>query len=149
MKVVESAAAAAKSNIKRECMLGASYLKVNEKNLYDTKVVEDPLAKASKKTGGTMTSPKGDGEVWAEKIFRNKAGETKIFFVSKQTGKKVEDEPPSGSSRVLYLRQSYKSRNEEPKSSPSSSSKKKGNNVITQSGSRLLEVPHNVVSKRQ
>jgi len=101
--------------------LGASYLSVDEKSFYDTKVVEDPLAKASKKTGGSLASPNGDGEVWAEKMYRNKSGKTKIFFVSKQTGEKVEEEPPTGASRVMYLRQSYKSKNEEPTSSPKSS----------------------------
>lgn len=128
MKVVESTAAIAKANTKREFMKGVSHLNLNEKNFYDTKVVEDSRAKASKKmtkAGSPVKSSEGDGEVWAEKIFRNKKGETQIFFVSKHTGEKVKDEPPTGASRVLYLRESYKSRNEVTAPSPKSSKKKK------------------------
>jgi len=120
MVVVKPIDATAISKNMRVYMKGASQLESKEKKFYDIKVVSDPNAKASKKmgkAGGNVTTAEGDGDVWVEKIFRHKkTGNTKIFFVSKQTGKKNPNEPPTGASRVLYLRQSYKSKNEVNKS---------------------------------
>ena len=51
----------------------------------------------------------GDKDVWVERIYHNSNdGGTKTIFVSKQTGNKVEGEPPTGASRVFYLRESYR-----------------------------------------
>lgn len=100
---------------KKVYMKGASQLKSKEKKFYDIKVVLDPSAKASKKmgkAGGNLVTSEGDGDVWVEKIFRHRdSGERRIVFVSKQTGKKSHGEPPTGASKVLYLRQSYKDKN--------------------------------------
>jgi len=118
---------------KRVYMKGASQLDAKEKKFYDTKVILDPNARASKKMSkarGSTPSSVGDGDVWVEKIFRNReTGETRIFFVSKLTGKKVKFEPPTGASRVMYLRQAYKSENEMKASSLviSPDSKSEGN----------------------
>jgi len=106
--------------VRRKTMKGASMLDVREKKNYDVKQIHDPNAKPSKKaakanmTGMSKVNPiEGDGDVWVEKIFRNRqTGSTRTFFVSKQTGKKVAFEPPTGASRVLYLRESYRMKNE-------------------------------------
>lgn len=118
---------------KRVYMKGTSQLDAKEKKLYDLQLILDPNARASKKMSkarGSTPSSVGDGDVWVEKIFRNtETGETRIFFVSKLTGKKVKFEPPTGASRVMYLRQSYKSENEMKASSLAIShdSKSEGN----------------------
>ena len=71
--------------------------------LYDTKTIEDPLAKRSKKF--KRMEVKGDGDIWVEANFRHsKSGETRLFFVSQNTGQKVCDEPPTGASLVFYLK---------------------------------------------
>jgi len=117
------------SKKKREYMKGASQLDATEKKFYDIKVVLDPSARASKKmgrAGSNAPSPSGDGDVWIEKIFRHReTGDTKIFFVSKNTGTKVKLEPPTGASNVMYLRDSYKSQNSSPPSTPSGKDRKK------------------------
>lgn len=101
---------------KRMHMKGSSQLDLRERKRYDTRLVADPSAKASKKmdrAGGNVPSPSGDGDIWVEKIFRHReTGETSVFFVSKLTGQRVKQEPPSGASRVMYLRQSYKKKTE-------------------------------------
>lgn len=46
----------------------------------------------------------GDGDVWVEKKFQNsKTGKQRSFFLSKNTGRRVRDEPPSGASKVVFL----------------------------------------------
>jgi len=101
---------------KRMHMKGASQLDPRERKRYDTRLVADPSAKASKKmdkAGGVVPSPSGDGDIWVEKIFRHReTGETHVFFVSNLTGRRAKQEPPSGASRVMYLRQSYKKKTE-------------------------------------
>lgn len=47
----------------------------------------------------------GDNDCWREAVCRcSKTGEIRIFFISERTGRKVPDEPPTGASKVLYLR---------------------------------------------
>jgi len=47
----------------------------------------------------------GDNDCWREAVCRcNRTGEIRIFFISELTGRKVPDEPPTGASKVLYLR---------------------------------------------
>ena len=93
---------------------GSSALNLLEFNKYDTSIVHDELAKRSKKVAlSNKTAIKfdneGDQDVWVEKLLTNsKTGEKKVYFVSKQTGQKVAGEPPSGASRVLYLKSDYK-----------------------------------------
>jgi len=71
--------------------------------LYDTKIVEDPLAKPSKIVKGLKVV--GDNDIWVEAICKNrKSGNTHIFFVSQKTGQKVRNEPPTGASHVFYLK---------------------------------------------
>lgn len=103
---------------KREpVMKGASKLDLHEFPRYDTKLVHDNLAKCSRKIAlsninedsNSNSRNKGDDDVWVEKLFASKrTGKLVIFFVSKKTGEKVQGEPPSGASRVLYLKESYK-----------------------------------------
>ena len=87
---------------------GSSKLNIHEISKYDIKAMHDMTAKPSKKMEKSNIEIEGDGEVWVEKIYRHsKTRQSKIFFVSKQTGRKVPDEPPSGASHVIYLRQSF------------------------------------------
>jgi hypothetical protein len=89
-------------------MKGTSTLNIREQAKYDTQAVHDCVAKPSKKVEKSHIGIKGDGEVWVEKRYRHiKTRESKIFFVSKSTGRKVPDEPPSGASHVIYLRISF------------------------------------------
>jgi hypothetical protein len=51
----------------------------------------------------------GDNDCWREAVCRSsKTGEIRTFFISKKTGRKVPDEPPTGASKVLYLRDSIR-----------------------------------------
>lgn len=86
---------------------GCSKLSVEEKLNYDTKKVSERSARASRKLRRAAPIV-GDKDVWLERVFRNREGETKIVFVSKLTGKAVEQEPPTGASRVIYLKESYR-----------------------------------------
>lgn len=91
---------------------------------YDTLALHDSLAKPSKKVDKSHMIIEGDGDVWIEKLYRHaKTGETKTFFVSQLNGRKVPDEPPSGASHVIYLRESFLEERSNP-SSPVSSSEK-------------------------
>ena len=46
-------------------------------------------------------------DVWVEEIMIHKAtGKKKVFFVSKKTGERVKDEPPSSASKVIFLKNS-------------------------------------------
>ncbi len=91
-------------------MKGLSALSFDEFEKYDTKAIADPTAapsnkykKAFKDKGNTPT--KGDGDVWVEKkLVHKKTGEQVRCFVSKNTGEKVIDEPPSGASKVIFLK---------------------------------------------
>lgn len=95
-------------------MKGSSKLNVKEKQNYDTKILTDSNAKNSEKMRKAGVIVMGDKDVWVEKIYHcNENGKTKVVFVSKQTGTEVEAEPPTGASRVVYLRESYRIRKEE------------------------------------
>ncbi len=89
---------------------GASILNVRQIAKYDVDVVKDPLATPSakvRKSNIRSLAQQGDGDIWVEMIFRHKeTGKTKIMFVSKNTGRKVGGEPPSGASKVIYLKES-------------------------------------------
>mmetsp|Transcript_2307 Transcript_2307/g.2790 ORF Transcript_2307/g.2790 Transcript_2307/m.2790 type:complete len:225 (+) Transcript_2307:32-706(+) len=91
-------------------MKGASVLKLSDFHKYDTKMVSDPTATPSNKIkkafkDNTNTSQGGDGDIWIEKLFLNKnTGQKVTFFVSENTGQKVRDEPPSGASKVIFLK---------------------------------------------
>jgi len=89
-------------------MKGTSTLNIREQAKYDTHAVHDCVAKPSKKVEKSHIEIKGDGEVWVEKLYQHtKTRESRVFFVSKSTGRKVPDEPPSGASHVIYLRKSF------------------------------------------
>eukprot|EP01083_Nonionella_stella_P298911 1014416_1 len=90
----------------------------NNKNLlinpmsYDTIKVHDDTAKPSptmKKATFNDKHSIGDGDTWREGVFYAK-GEHRIYFISKLTGKKVRDEPPTGASEVIYLRDATRER---------------------------------------
>ncbi len=91
-------------------MKGVSVLSINELKNYDVKAIADPTGtpsnkykKAFKDQGNTST--KGDGDVWVEKkLVNKKTGEEVRCFVSKNTGEKVIDEPPTGASKVIFLK---------------------------------------------
>ena len=93
-------------------MKGASTLSFDEYEKYDTSAVIDPEAAPSKKvmrsslTNKNNTNLKGDDDVWVEKIYYSKHDRKQEIrvFVSKKTGNKVRDEPPTGASRVIYLK---------------------------------------------
>ncbi len=89
---------------------GVSTLQVKNIEKYDTYAINDPMASPSKKIAKSnlkITANEGDGDIWVEMIFRHKdTGKMRIMFVSKNTGKKVADEPPSGASKVIYLKES-------------------------------------------
>ncbi len=51
----------------------------------------------------------GDGDIWVEVLCKNtKTGEIRSYFKStKDPNRRVKDEPPTGASRVIFLRPSY------------------------------------------
>ena len=83
---------------------------------YDVAEVHDPLARPSKhfdRTNAPSSSIAyvGDHQTWVEKVLMSTTScEPRSFFVSKTTDQKVPDEPPTGASRVLYLRDSFRER---------------------------------------
>ena len=114
-----------------------------EQTKYDTVALHDSLAKPSRKVDKSHMKIEGDGEVWLEKLYRHaKTGETKRFFVSQSTGKKVPDEPPSGASHVIYLRESFLEELSSNPSSPLSSSEKYngGNSISGEEQQQLMQV---------
>ena len=77
---------------------------VNRK--HDTLHIHDPVAKPGRTT---RTHSTGDGDTWVEKILRNaKNGNVDTFFVSTKTGIKYRNEPPTGASTVVYLKESVR-----------------------------------------
>lgn len=83
---------------------------------YDVAEVHDPLARPSKhfdRTNAPSSSIAyaGDNQTWVEKVLMSRTScEPRSFFVSKTTDQRVPDEPPTGASRVLYLRDSFRER---------------------------------------
>ena len=74
---------------------------------YDVQDCDESVTKQSRimqKCGCKIIS---DDDVWFEKKFLQKhTGQVRSFFISRKTGKKSPDEPPSGASKVLYLKSS-------------------------------------------
>uniref|UniRef100_A0A7S3VF53 Uncharacterized protein n=1 Tax=Chaetoceros debilis TaxID=122233 RepID=A0A7S3VF53_9STRA len=103
-------------------MKGASKLDLSEVKRYDIAQIHDPFAKPSTRAKTSRPcSVESDQDVWVEKLLSNKkTGQLHSFFESKKTGRRVEDEPPTGASRVVYLRNSYVVRKTE-QASPSAS----------------------------
>jgi len=69
----------------------------------------DPLAKPSSivKKSKFHNNIEGDGDVWVETILQHSiTGNKRIYFVSNKTGKRSRDEPPTGASQVVYLKNS-------------------------------------------
>jgi len=103
--------------MKAMVMKGASKLDLSEVKRYDIAQIHDPFAKPS-----TRGSVESDQEVWVEKLMANKrTGQLHSFFESKTTGRRVQDEPPTGASRVIYLRNSYVVRKTKEEAPPSAS----------------------------
>lgn len=95
--------------MKAMVMKGASQLSLSEVKRYDVAQIHDPLAKPSSRaqTSGPW-SVDSDQDVWIEKLLSStKTGQLQTFFESKKTGRRVRDEPPTGASKVIYLRNSY------------------------------------------
>jgi hypothetical protein len=90
-------------------MKGVSSLSLSDFHKYDTVEVEDPIASPSRKVAkANITNDaviQGDGDVWVEKIFYTVKTKTPVScFISKKTGERVRDEPPTGATRVIYLK---------------------------------------------
>ena len=84
-----------------------SFSVIGHINNYDTQIIHDPHAKPSERVRRSklLQNQEGDGDVWIETVFRSsKSGKTCTFFISQNTGRRVRDEPPTGASQVLYLR---------------------------------------------
>lgn len=69
----------------------------------DVSIVHDPLARPSKRMRKSCNHVLSDGDVWIEKILKSrKTGKKRSFFYSVKTGDRRVDEPPTGSSKVIY-----------------------------------------------
>ena len=69
----------------------------------DVPVILDPLARPSKRMKKACNRVLSDGDVWVEKVLKNKkTGKKRSFFYSVKTGKRRVDEPPTGSFKVIY-----------------------------------------------
>lgn len=69
----------------------------------DAPIVVDPFARPSKRMKKACNHLSGDGDVWVEKIMKNKnTGRRRSFFYSMKTGERTTDEPPSGASTVIF-----------------------------------------------
>lgn len=83
---------------------------------YDLENVHDPLASPSRHFDRsdmpcTEKAYLGDDEIWVEKVLMSTTSlQPRSFFESESTHKKTADEPPTGASRVLYLRDSFRER---------------------------------------
>jgi hypothetical protein len=98
-----------------QMMKGASALEFAELLKYDTNEVVDPNAAPSQKVKKSSLKcsiksnavTEGDGDVWVEKIRYTKNDRQPVTcFVSKATGKIVRNEPPTGASKVIFLKDS-------------------------------------------
>jgi hypothetical protein len=89
---------------------------IGKKEIYDTEFLRDPMAKPSqtiKKAHICDSHVYGDGDCWYEGVYystKKQAGEHRIYFQSQKTGRKSLGEPPTGASKVLYLKWSVKER---------------------------------------
>mmetsp|Transcript_7523 Transcript_7523/g.11324 ORF Transcript_7523/g.11324 Transcript_7523/m.11324 type:complete len:98 (-) Transcript_7523:414-707(-) len=88
----------------------------NKKGSYDTEIVQDPMAKPSPTIKKAHISNSkhvyGDGDCWVEGVYHSTKfpGEYRIYFQSQKTGRKIVREPPTGASKVVYLRDSVRER---------------------------------------
>ena len=75
---------------------------------YDYYKELDPHAKQSSAMKKSFFQHiKQDGDIWLETVFRNrKTDKKRIYFVSQKTGIRSRDEPPTGASSVVYLKNS-------------------------------------------
>ncbi len=92
-----------------ELVKGASLLNLSEFDKYDTIKTKDPVGNPSKKVARSSIAKttNGDGDVWVEKICYTKKDRRKVtVFVSKKTGNIVQGEPPTGASKVIFLKNS-------------------------------------------
>ena len=87
---------------------GASLINVTMLHKYDTKSdVRDKNATPSRKIAQSRfnTNIVGDDDVWVEMVCGNIYSDViSSIFVSKKTGKMFWDEPPSGASKVIFLK---------------------------------------------
>ena len=79
---------------------------------HDLSHIHDPMAKRSQKIERTIRLDRkvsaGDGDIWVEKICQSsKTGKLTNFFESTNTGKKVMQEPPTGASSVIFLKNDF------------------------------------------
>ena len=83
---------------------------------YDTEIIHDPKAKPSPTIKKAHISNKklvyGDGDSWVEGVYDSIMfpGEYRIYFQSQNTGRKILREPPTGASKVVYLRDAVRER---------------------------------------
>jgi hypothetical protein len=72
---------------------------------HDPCCYRDPLAKKSKRySKGSKREIVGDGDVWIENIATNsKSKRLYSVFISRETGKRIPFEPPTGASKVVFL----------------------------------------------
>ena len=141
---------------KRKAVLkGASTLNLYEFKQYDTSIVHDHESKSSEKVAksgiDSIIHLEGDHDVWVEKNLTNKkTGKPKVFFISKKTGRKVANEPPTGATSVFYLRDSFKEtklistapeQNVSTPKSPRNVTEFKGSGVINKSDDIEKSVP--------
>jgi hypothetical protein len=72
---------------------------------HDPCCYRDPLARKSKRySKGSKHKIIGDGDVWIENIATNaKSKRLYSVFISRETGKRIPFEPPTGASKVIFL----------------------------------------------
>jgi len=74
--------------------------------VYDIRFVNDPQAKKSRRVRLCIV---GDNDSWFETIlWKEEDCEWTSYFISRNTGRRVKDEPPTGASRVYYLTTFYR-----------------------------------------
>ncbi len=68
----------------------------------------DPMAKQSHKVRSDKRLAGGDGDIWVEKLCQStKTGRFATYFESTNTGKKHKNEPPTGASTVVFLKDNF------------------------------------------
>ena len=88
-----------------QMMKGASALDVRDIPKYDVQMCNESVTKQSKIVERNGCSMISDNDVWVEKVlFQKQTGKARSFFISRKTGRRMPDEPPSGASKILYLK---------------------------------------------
>ena len=90
------------SRLSEDKYKGLHSLKLGD--IYDIRFVHDPQAKKSARVRICVV---GDNDAWFEKLIW-RGDEWISFFISRNTGRRVRDEPPTGASRVFYLTNMYR-----------------------------------------